>query len=159
MIRKSIRNPKPHRIFGFIPYHQRNKEREEDTVPHTNLLPSSSPVDISLGRFPSQGNWDKIKYARWVESVKKSFHVGQLVTNKAIHTIPGKVPYHFRVVSISEVMQQVRWDQVAWEPKAVTVQFKSGGIIDNKAPSTLRPLTKEECDLVALQNTEPQGCA
>lgn len=157
MIIKSIKNPKPHKLFGFIPYHQRS--RPEAPQGHTNLTPTTPRLDGSLGQFPSSQQWDKLRYARWIESVKKTFSKEQLVTIASIHAVPGKVPYHFKIIDIQEVMQQVRWDQAAWEPRAITVQYKTGGIVDQRPPSTLRALTKEECDLVALHHTEPQGNA
>ena len=100
----------------------------------------------------------KIEYSRWIEGVKERFKVGQKV---ALAVIPPKEhikPWILTISYIEEDHNQVRWDNSAYQPAAITLMTETG-VCDHRAPSTLRPLTEEEEALVKLQNIEPSGSA
>lgn len=164
MIVKLIKNPNPPKLFGYIPYYQR---RDRQELPSNARLPIVLPdpptqrpnLQLVSGGMPPE--WDKVKYARWIESVKDAFPKGTLVTLNIIHNIPHKLPFYFKVEDHLEIQNQVKWDGIAWEPRAVVCVFESkfGGsrVLDARPPSTLRRLTPEELTLVDLQNQKPEG--
>jgi hypothetical protein len=122
-------------------------------------MPGSNVTERGLAYTRSPPiDWTKHRFSLWVESVKKEFKVGQLVTLKVAPPQPNVLPFHFRITDINEVHHFATWDRVAFEPEAIMLQTPAG-VVHKRAPSVLRHLTEEELRLVILQDTEPRGTA
>lgn len=97
--------------------------------------------------------WSKIDYIRWVETVKEEFQRGDMCIIKGSHLEShGGKPFYYTIEAIQEIHYIVEFDEHFQEPMALSVVTPYGFRM-NKAPSSVRKLTKAEVDHVNVYNT------
>lgn len=96
--------------------------------------------------------WDKITYAKWIETVKSEFAVGDLVCMRGtmVHTSKN-APFYYEIESITEIHSHVQFDTHYEEPLCLNV-VTAAGFRMTRAPSSVRKLTNAELDLVYIQH-------
>ena len=97
--------------------------------------------------------WDKITYARWVETVKSEFKPGDLICMRgsSVFTNPKQAPFYYTIESIQEIHYLVKFDTHYDEPLCLNV-VTAAGFRMSRAPSSIRKLTNEELDLVYISD-------
>ena len=95
----------------------------------------------------------KITYAGWIEGIKEQWALNMVATYKAVPIYPNFAPHTlFKVVGIEEICWNAPIDPTWNEPKALTLKGTHTEIMVKMPPSMLRPLTKEELDIVAIRD-------
>lgn len=103
--------------------------------------------------------WSKIEYTHFVEATKKLYRVGQIVALSVSMSKEGTIPPLYRITYINELMHNTRFDSFLQEPLVLTITPIYGGVAMERCRCQIRSLTKEEEDLVKLQNTKPVATA
>ena len=103
--------------------------------------------------------WDKVQYAKWVETVKAKYKVGDyLCINHSFSYADNRVPFWYKIVDINEIHYTCDWDNYHNEPACLSV-ISELGIVMKKCPTGIRKLTDEEVERVHLQNPAPAALA
>lgn len=97
--------------------------------------------------------WDKITYAKWVETVKSEFKVGDLICMRGtmVHSAGKSAPFYYTIESVIEIHSHAFFDTHYEEPLCLNV-ITAAGFRMTRAPSSVRKLTSEELDLVYIQD-------
>ena len=96
--------------------------------------------------------WDKLTYSKWIEKIKTHYRTGDFVCLSTSPITTDKIPFYYEIVDIAEVHYLVDFDVEHREPMCLHVVTQSGYRMA-KCPSSIRPLTDEEAELVCLQDT------
>lgn len=93
---------------------------------------------------PKDTLWDKLAYARWLESVKQNFWKGNYYTRKGFPEGGGSYhPTFYKVIDFEEIHHFVEIDKHINEPRAVLCHDPNGKLM-KFCPSELRTLTAVE---------------
>lgn len=117
------------------------------------------PADKMASEFMSKHEFNK-----WfVDTIDGKFRIGELVTANHVPVKPGQPPFFWYEINyLEETYSTARYHDYVKEPIVVHTEVmprSTPRTYRKFAPTTLRHLTKEELQLVYLQNTQPQGSA
>jgi hypothetical protein len=141
----------------MITYEIRKKEEKSLGIVQTLLgraaqrfLPTSYTPS---GAVPSLlDTWDKVKYSRWIESVKRDFKAGDMVTYKRIPHVLNQCPVFYYITHVQEIHYMAEVDKSVNVPKAITMTAPRSGLYISVTPDELRPLFENEKAHADLRN-------
>ncbi len=139
------------KVKGFI-------DRTIDAYRGRNVIALRSPSAARSLPFEVFVPWTKLQFTIWIEGIKSTHKIGDLVTLKQIPFIPNKAPFYWKITYINELFADCGFDKDVREPICLTL-ITEHNIVVSKCPGVLRKLTPEEIELVNLSNTKPQGSA
>ena len=108
MITQELKKHVPNLVERIQDYRHRRQQQVQQPILLTGKSYSSSLE-----------KWTKLTYSRWIEDVKLKFKKGDIVTLREIASVPGVVPFLYKIVEIQEIHYLAQLDSRKQIPRAI----------------------------------------
>ena len=132
---------------------ERFHNRRESRMTNAGVVIPKFIAEVNL----HEAGWSKLDFNDWfTQNVQNKFAVGDLICYLHIPVRPNVIPFYWKIEYINELFNVAKYDCVLKEPNVLHCKGMNDSWI-YKCPSAVRKLTKEEMELVNLQNSKPLG--